>query len=30
MQAFRDKGRVSGMLLPIPVYAVMAENLGQR
>jgi len=30
MTAFRDKGRVSGMLNPIPVYAVMAEDLGQR
>jgi glucokinase len=30
MTAFRDKGRVSGMLSPIPVYAVMVEDLGQR
>jgi glucokinase len=30
MKAFRDKGRVSGMLHNIPVFAVMSENLGER
>lgn len=28
--AMLDKGRVSGMLRSIPVYAVMADNLGER
>ena len=30
MQAFRDKGRLSGMILKVPVYAVLDEQLGQR
>lgn len=30
MQALLDKGRVSGMLNSIPIYAVMVENLGER
>jgi glucokinase len=30
MTAFLDKGRVSGMLNGIPVYAVMVEDLGER
>jgi len=30
MQAFRDKGRLSGVILKVPVYAVLDEQLGQR
>lgn len=30
LRAFHDKGRVSNMLLTIPIYAVMEEDLGQR
>merc|ERR1711871_117788 len=30
MQAMLDKGRVSGMLDGVPVYAVLAEDLGER
>ena len=30
MDAFMDKGRVAGMLTDIPVYAVMAEDIGER
>jgi hypothetical protein len=30
MKAFKDKGRVSGMLDSVPVYAVLVENLGER
>lgn len=30
MRAFRDKGRVSGMLNSVPVYAVLVEDLGER
>lgn len=30
MSAFRDKGRVSGMLQGIPLYAVKIEDLGER
>jgi len=30
MEAFMDKGRVAGMLAGIPVYAVMAEDIGER
>ena len=30
MSAFLDKGRVSGMLCGIPVFAVMVEDLGER
>ena len=30
MTAFMDKGRVSGMLCSIPIYAVLAEDLGER
>jgi hypothetical protein len=30
LEAFLDKGRVSGMLCGVPLYAVMEENLGQR
>ena len=30
MTAFRDKGRVSGILSTVPVYAVMVEDVGQR
>ena len=30
MQAFHDKGRVSPLLKKIPLYAVMAEDIGQR
>lgn len=30
MSAFLDKGRVSGMLCSIPVFAVMVEDLGER
>ena len=30
MKAFKDKGRVSGILDSIPVYAVLVENLGER
>lgn len=30
MESFMDKGRVSGMLADIPVYAVMVENIGER
>ena len=29
-QAFRDKGRLSGALRHVPVYAVLDEQLGQR
>jgi len=30
MEAFNDKGRVSGILKSIPVYAVLVEDLGER
>ena len=30
MTALLDKGRVSGMLCSIPIYAVLVENLGER
>mmetsp|Transcript_37 Transcript_37/g.78 ORF Transcript_37/g.78 Transcript_37/m.78 type:complete len:405 (+) Transcript_37:45-1259(+) len=30
LAAFRDKGRVSGILDSVPVYAVLAEDVGQR
>jgi hypothetical protein len=30
MKSFYDKGRVSGLLKSIPVYAVMVEDLGER
>mmetsp|Transcript_23127 Transcript_23127/g.21023 ORF Transcript_23127/g.21023 Transcript_23127/m.21023 type:complete len:409 (-) Transcript_23127:71-1297(-) len=30
LSAFLDKGRVSGMLCSIPIYAVMTEDLGVR
>lgn len=30
MRAFKDKGRVSGLLEEIPMYAVIAEDLGLR
>ena len=30
LQAFHDKGRVSPLLKKIPLYAVMAEDIGQR
>jgi len=30
MEAFMDKGRVSGMLVDIPVYAVLVEDIGER
>ena len=30
MTALLDKGRVSGMLCSIPIYAVLADNLGER
>ena len=30
MKAFRDKGRVSSLLDLVPVYAVLAEDLGLR
>eukprot|EP00968_Pinguiococcus_pyrenoidosus_P022594 scaffold3307_cov265-Pinguiococcus_pyrenoidosus.AAC.20 len=30
MKAFRDKGRVSPLLLQVPVKAVLVEDLGQR
>lgn len=30
MKAFMDKGRVSGMLKSVPVYAVLVEDLGER
>lgn len=30
MQAFRDKGRLSPLLKRVPVYAVLAEDIGQR
>lgn len=30
IKAFRDKGRVSGMLDAIPLYAVKVEDLGER
>lgn len=30
IKAFRDKGRVSGILDTVPVYAVLVEDLGQR
>jgi len=30
MQAFNDKGRVSELLEEVPLYAVMAEDLGLR
>eukprot|EP01035_Chromulina_nebulosa_P020304 gene20304-26355_t len=30
LSAFLDKGRVSGMLYSIPIYAVMTEDLGVR
>ena len=30
MQAFRDKGRLSPLLRRVPVYAVLAEDIGQR
>lgn len=30
LHAFFDKGRVSGMLTPVPVFAVLAEDLGVR
>jgi len=30
MEALLDKGRVSGMLSSIPIYAVLVENLGER
>ena len=30
MPALLDKGRVSGMLSNIPVFAVLVDNLGER
>lgn len=30
MHSLLDKGRVSGMLFNIPIYAVMVEDLGER
>jgi len=30
MQAFHDKGRLSPLLKRVPVYAVLAEDIGQR
>ena len=30
MKAFRDKGRVSGILEYVPVYAVLEEDIGLR
>lgn len=30
LHAMLDKGRVSGMLCSIPVFAVLVENLGER
>jgi len=30
MQAFRDKGRLSPLIRRVPVYAVLAEDIGQR
>eukprot|EP00597_Dinobryon_sp_UTEXLB2267_P000637 CAMPEP_0170067782 /NCGR_PEP_ID=MMETSP0019_2-20121128/6991_1 /TAXON_ID=98059 /ORGANISM="Dinobryon sp., Strain UTEXLB2267" /LENGTH=412 /DNA_ID=CAMNT_0010275239 /DNA_START=36 /DNA_END=1274 /DNA_ORIENTATION=- len=30
MTALLDKGRVSGMLCSVPIYAVLVENLGER
>jgi len=30
MAALLDKGRVSGMLCSMPIYAVLVENLGER
>ena len=30
LHAFKDKGRVSGMLDRVPVYAVLAEDIGLR
>lgn len=30
MEALLDKGRVSGMLNSVPIYAVLVENLGER
>lgn len=30
LEAFLDKGRVSGMLSSVPLYAVMVEDLGER
>lgn len=30
MAAFKDKGRVSGILDKVPVYAVLVEDLGLR
>ena len=30
LSAYFDKGRVSSMLHPIPIYAVIVEDLGQR
>ena len=30
MQSFYDKGRVSGLLKSVPIYAVLGEDLGLR
>lgn len=30
MMAFYDKGRVSGLLKSVPVYAVLEEDIGLR
>lgn len=30
MKAFYDKGRVSGLLKSVPVYAVLEEDIGLR
>jgi len=31
MQAFRDKGRVSGMIADVPIFALkVSDNLGSR
>lgn len=30
MKAFYDKGRVSGLLEEVPIYAVLVEDIGLR